>query len=303
MADPRAILSRNTDTVHCPLCKSETKIVGQKRGRLIPCDYMIRRCCSCRFAFVANPSTDFERIYDEAYYRGLGADPRVDYLFEMEHPMLTIRQFEWEGIRDIIGRLLPLNSRTRWLDLGCGNGGLVRYCRDKIGCDAWGFEEGWIAERAAQRGTPMLTRGQLAGHYGSFDVITAIEVIEHTTTPLEFLAEAKRLLKPRGLFFLTTGNAAPFKRNITGWSYVIPDIHVSFFEPLTLQRALEQAGFHCEYPGFGPGWEKVLKFKLLKNLGFRQVAPWMRFMPWKNLSRLCDERFKLTAHPVGWEKV
>jgi hypothetical protein len=35
-----------------------------------------------RYAFVANPLTDYTQIYNEAYYRGEGADPLLDYVFE-----------------------------------------------------------------------------------------------------------------------------------------------------------------------------------------------------------------------------
>ena len=284
----------------CPLCSTESRVAGRKQGRRIQREFTVRQCPACRFAFVANPCTDFDQIYSEAYYQGRGSDPMVDYLFELEHPDLTIRQFEWEGIAEIINRLRPLNSNTRWLDFGCGNGGLVRYCRKTVGCEAWGFEEGWITQRAEEKGIPLLPRPQLADQRGRFDVITAIEVIEHTIQPLEFLAEVRTLLKPGGLLFVTTGNAAPYSRNVCRWPYVLPEIHNSFFEPTNLGQAMQKSGFRCEYPRFGPGWEKVIKFKLLKNLGFRQTAWWMNLIPWGATARLCDARFKITAHPIGW---
>jgi len=41
---------------------------------------------------------------------------------------------------------------------------------------------------------------------GKFDVVTAIEVIEHLENPRHVLRQAKQLLKPGGLMFVTTPN-------------------------------------------------------------------------------------------------
>lgn len=41
---------------------------------------------------------------------------------------------------------------------------------------------------------------------GQFDVITAIEVIEHLENPVHFLRQARKLLKPTGTLVLTTPN-------------------------------------------------------------------------------------------------
>jgi SAM-dependent methyltransferase len=262
--------------------------------------FQVHRCPACGYAFVANPWDDFEKIYNEEYYRGRGPDPLVDYVFELEHPRETIRQFEWQGIVQAIGNLVPLNPRTRWLDFGCGNGGLVRYCRETAACDAVGFEEGWISHRAAEHGIPILDSASLARARHSFDVVTAIEVIEHTINPLEVFQTIRGLLKPGGLFFLTTGNAEPFVQRLLDWPYILPEIHVSFFEPRTLHRALEKTGFRVAYPGFCPGYEHIIKFKMLKNLRFHRRMAWLNVVPWRTLARICDARLKITALPIGW---
>jgi SAM-dependent methyltransferase len=274
--------------------------VGQKQGRRTGRTFELRRCAVCGFAFVANPWEDFARIYDADYYQGRGSDPLVDYLFELEHPQETVRQFEWQGITRAVNSLAPVTAQTRWLDFGCGNGGLVRYCRETLRCDAHGFEEGWICDRAREHGIPILDRAALGNQSHSFDIVTAIEVVEHAIDPLELFRTVRRLLKPGGLFFLTTGNAAPFADKLLQWPYVAPEIHVSFFEPRTLQRALEQSGFRVAFPGFLPGHASIIKFKLLKNLRQRRARGWFKYVPWRTVARMCDARFRITALPVGW---
>ncbi len=274
--------------------------MGSKNGSRTGKSFELRRCAGCGFGFVANPWEDFARIYDAEYYQGRGSDPLVDYLFELEHPQETIRQLEWQGLVRAVGSLIPLSPQTRWLDFGCGNGGLVRHCRETLRCDAQGFEEGWIRDRAVQHGIPILDRAALQRAEHSYDIVTAIEVIEHAIDPLEVFRAVRRLLKPGGLLFLTTDNAAPFANRLAQWPYVVPEIHVSFFEPRTLQRALEQTGFRAAFPGFLPGHKRIIQFKLLKNLRRRRMAGWFKLVPWGLAAKLCDARFKITALPVGW---
>ncbi len=287
-------------TSNCKICGAGTKAAGSKRGKRTGKTFELRQCAGCGFAFVANPWEDFARIYDAEYYQGRGSDPLVDYLFELEHPDETIRQFEWQGIVRVVSNLVKLTKQTRWLDFGCGNGGLVRHCGTTVGCEALGFEQGWIRDRAVEHGIPILDRVALDACEHSFDLVTAIEVIEHAIDPLEVFRTVHRLLKPGGLFFFTTGNLAPFADKLIDWPYVAPEIHVSFFEPRTLERALELTGFRPAFPGSLPGYERIIQFKLLKNLRLRRTAGWFRFAPWRLAARFCDARLQITALPVGW---
>ena len=72
--------------IQCKICQSQVQEVGKKIGRLDSREFTLLHCPQCHFSFVANPSRDFEEIYSESYYRGCGADPYVDYVYELEHP-------------------------------------------------------------------------------------------------------------------------------------------------------------------------------------------------------------------------
>ncbi len=287
-------------TQPCPVCASPTRALGVKQGGFSARAFMLRQCQACAFAYVANPLENYAEIYDEKYYRGQGPDAMLDYLGELEHPATTVRQYEWRGIQDIVHSLVPLTPHTKWLDYGCGNGGLVRHVRAASAAQIEGFEEGWIADQARGHGIPILTRDELAARAGTYDVVSAIEVIEHIPDPVAALRMIRTLLKPGGLLFLTTGNAEPYRNKLLGWSYVIPEIHVSFFEPDTLARALTLAGFRPELRGAMPGYNDVLRFKILKNLGARSTSFVERRLPWPLLCYAADKRYRVTAHPIGW---
>jgi SAM-dependent methyltransferase len=287
------------DDVSCRICGGDTAPAGSKRGSLNAKAFRLRRCRRCGFGFVVDPEENSELLYDERYYRGHGADPLVDYVFELEHPEATIRRSEWEGIVEVVRALTPIGPATRWLDYGCGNGGLVRHLRDTAICDAAGFESGWIADRARSHGIPLLSAEDLRSQRGRYDVVTAIEAIEHVADPLPMLRAVRDLLKPGGLLFLTTGNAAAHA-DLTRWGYVRPDIHVSFFEPRTLERAFEMTGFRPQHRGFLPGFEKIIRFKILKELGIRRERRALDIIPWGPLARLADASLAISAHPIAW---
>jgi len=283
----------------CKICNSPTTALGTRTGKHIHKDFELCRCNTCHFAFISNPHSNLDELYGDDYYAGKGADPLVDYEFELSHPDITIRQYEWSGIERVIRDSVRVDSSTRWLDFGCGTGGLVRYCRDRVGCQAFGYDASDRQGHLEDLGTNFITERDLEKFKGTFDVTTAIEVFEHLPDPVSSLRLIHSLLKPGGLFYCTTGNAQPFAKNILEWRYLIPEIHISLFEPKSLETALKIAGFRPEYTGFPAGFEDIMRFKILKNLGIRRTAIWEKLLPWPLLSRMADRVYKLSGHPMG----
>jgi 2-polyprenyl-3-methyl-5-hydroxy-6-metoxy-1,4-benzoquinol methylase len=287
---------------NCPICSGPARQSGSRVGAYkLDQEFLYFGCESCRFSFVGNPWLEFDKIYSREYYEGKGADPAVDYLFELENENSCIRRYEWEGLCQIVSHLAhPDTKRLRWLDYGCGHGGLVRYARQHLSHDCLGFDEGYIADLSRKMGIPILKRDDLSELKSSFDLVTAIEVIEHVIDPLAFLRQTRSLLKPGGILFLTTGNAEPWRNKITDWSYAsVPEIHVSFFEPGTLAVALEKTGFRAEYRGYLPGFSGVIKFKVLKTLRRRYASAVLDLFPWDIVARVVDMRYGVTRHPIG----
>lgn len=96
---------------------------------------------------------------------------------------------------------------------------------------------------------------------GQFDAVTAIEVIEHLENPRHLLRQAKQLLKPGGLMFVTTpnienvparirflmrGDLRMFGRDpaLNDPTHITP-IHTQMFE-----RMLADVGFELVHHGF-----------------------------------------------------
>ena len=208
----------------CPICSASTISLGSRVGKLDNREFLFRHCESCRYSYVENFRSDFDNIYDENYYHGCGADPMVNYVYEINNASRTIRNYEWEGIYSIYKILCP--NGDRWLDYGCGLGGLVRFAINK-GVDAIGFEEGWAADSGRESGVPILNSKELDYYEKTFDFISAIEVFEHISKPVDTLIQIRKLLKPGGVLFITTGNAAPWRQNLLNWNYTeCPDVNI-----------------------------------------------------------------------------
>ena len=284
----------------CPVCGADTEWAGACHGRFVGRAFQLRRCPDCRFVFVADPWLDYERIYDAAYYAGRGVDTRMNIAGESRDPARSIRRCEWLGVEQCVGSLVNLTPESTWLDYGCGAGGLVAFLRARGYSGARGFEPSSAAHELIAPSVDPLTVDQLAELCGHFDVVSAIDVIEHVPDPVTELTRMCSLLRPGGLLFITTGNARPHRDHLARWRYLKPEVHISLFEPATLALALERAGLRPEFPGYGPGWTGIIRYRILKELGRSRTSPVDRLVPWSLLCRLVDRRVGLSAQPVGW---
>ena len=301
------------DKRRCRVCGSfNIAWWGTKRGRqFVDREFTFWRCGDCDVRFV-EPVTGPE-IYDEAYYQGRGVDPLVDYVAEYADYRRTPRIDEFEGLADLAERHLlsqpDAGTETlRWMDFGCGAGGLLKYLRDRgsLGAadckrrvDVSGFDVGEYAERLRADGLPVHTVEALRRiPDSSFDVVSLIEVVEHLDRPMDVLADAARWLKPGGLLILTTGNlASPLARwQGIQFGYCIPEIHVTLWTP----RALETAYLRVGLVPFRTQVFGSLRFKIRKNLGrfpiLNMIAPvWLSPPALRGLDRL----FGASAMPMA----
>jgi SAM-dependent methyltransferase len=283
----------------CKICGGATREIGAKKGRFVQRDFHFVRCGHCGFVAVTDPCTDSASLYDERYYRGEGADPRIDYANEFARPDSHVRTYEWRGIVALLrSRVGDLDGKN-WLDYGCGTGGLIRYANRSTRASCVGFDTGAFADKARATGVPILLQSELTQHSSRFDIVTLVEVIEHVSDPVALLRDVAALMKDNGVLFLTTGNAAKQEQSFFDWSYVVPEIHISYFTPLSLAIAYEKAGLAARDGGYGPGWTDIIRFKLLKGLGVKTRSAWEALLPWPLLGRVADRRLGLSSPPLG----
>jgi 2-polyprenyl-3-methyl-5-hydroxy-6-metoxy-1,4-benzoquinol methylase len=214
----------------CPLCASADTVAAFTKDGV---NY--RDCRSCGFRYSSpqvNPNL-YTAIddYTEAYLQYLAPEPADKTNFD--------------ALREWIDRQTPLRGK-RVLDVGAGGGKFVRYLRAS-GVDVVGLEPSRVLFDRFLAGDPAFTCELLDQYSQSagtqFDVITAFDVIEHVVSPSEFLGHVASLLKPGGLFVVSTPDVASVAARIFGrrWHFYYP-FHLSFFSQRTLARAAERHG-------------------------------------------------------------
>jgi SAM-dependent methyltransferase len=100
---------------------------------------------------------------------------------------------------------VALPAAGRWLDIGCGNGAMLRACSRALpGWALCGSEVSNKYKSAIESipGVERLFTCPIAEIPGSFDVISLIHVIEHIPGPRSFLQQISAKLKPNGLLLL-----------------------------------------------------------------------------------------------------
>lgn len=212
----------------CVACgSSEAQQLGIKNELDIVC------CRRCRTVY-----TPYSPWYSSEYfYLGYYLKPE-----ETETPLFVKKRLE-----EITADFAPYRETNRLLDLGCGAGDLLQAAR-KQGWHGQGLD---VSSHAAKHVRDLgfeVFEGELqaarfpAAH---FDVVTAAELIEHIFEPRALVREVARILRPGGLFWLTTPHARGLSARLLGlkWQCIWPPEHLQLFSISGLNALLRDAGF------------------------------------------------------------
>jgi 2-polyprenyl-6-hydroxyphenyl methylase/3-demethylubiquinone-9 3-methyltransferase len=150
----------------------------------------------------------------------------------------------------------PLEGRTA-LDVGCGAGllaePLARLGANVTAIDAAPELIAVARDHAARQALAIDYRAAAVEEVeGRFDLVTALEVIEHVADPQAFVATLAKRLAPGGLMILSTPNRTGWSKLLTitlaeGLGRVPKGTHDfdKFIAPERLKALLEAAGLQC----------------------------------------------------------
>ena len=166
----------------------------------------------------------------------------------------------------------PLNI----LDLGCGNGSLTNAIAQQ-GYNIAGIEESASGIEFARKSYPDCQFIQASiydppdkEHYHAYDVVMAVEVIEHLFSPTALLRASRQYLKPGGRLILSTPYHGYLKNVVlalTGsmdkhYGVLYEGGHIKFFSVKTLTQLLEQQNYsniHFSFVDRGPYlWKSMI---------------------------------------------
>lgn len=144
-------------------------------------------------------------------------------------------------------RFLPPNRDAEILEVGCGSGSFVHFLRSEGYRHVHGIDV--AEEQVALAQTLGLTDVEaadaftyLASHAGAYDLIVAMDVIEHFSKDdvMRFLDHSHQALRPGGALLVRTPNAdSPFH----SWIRYADFTHEVAFTPRSVQQVLRAAGF------------------------------------------------------------
>ena len=199
-----------------------------------------------------------------------------------DHPIALLRAENAVRIPWILGEI---GEGKTVLDLGCGAGLLTNAFAER-GHSVFGIDlSPKSLEIAKQYDRTQKVSYQVAHAYslpypdGTFDVVCAMDVLEHVEEPNLLLAEASRVLKPGGLFFFHTFNRNPlsYLLVIKGVDWCVPNapknmhLYSLFIKPRELKEMCFDLDLHIvEWYGFNP---KIFGSSLLKMVFSRRVPP------------------------------
>jgi SAM-dependent methyltransferase len=274
-----AVALARAEHLPCPLCGSDGAYPLWFRpleadravdAHLAPEDtagWWVVRCARCGLGRV-DPlplEADLAAMYDESYitpgaFAGIAHQGGIDgSLHVYDRPGGRQASLRWHGAR--LGRIerFGLNGQQgrpheRLLDVGCGAG----YFLDAARIAGWQVAGVELSESASQVARSLLGLDVFTGALadaafpdGAFDLVTMFEVLEHMRDPGAALREANRVLRQGGLLAIEVPNDMDAYRAALAsagnrW-WVIPPVHLYYFNASTLSRWLLMNGFEPVY--------------------------------------------------------
>ncbi len=244
-------------TFPCKLCGAGARL------RYDLGSYRMYGCRACDVAFIDPFPTDAEvaRIFDTLYLPGSGPDnldPIVRGQYAADGRSSRLLADHADYLKLISERQRP----GRLLDVGCGTGAFLKFCRD-AGWDAEGLELAPEAAASARSLAGAVVRHgkleEVPSPERPFDVVTMVDFIEHVANPREVLSSARRSLKAGGLLFMALPNfdsllalAGEIVYRITlgrlthPLRILYPVTHFFHYTPASIRRLLESQGYDVE---------------------------------------------------------
>jgi 2-polyprenyl-3-methyl-5-hydroxy-6-metoxy-1,4-benzoquinol methylase len=221
----------------CPICvNSEHHVIPYSGRAKLPVQPAI--CKSCGLVFI-NP------MYSNAEKDAVAACPRALHRpVRFGRPIQRAHERELRGAQRFLEFVRPhLKPGDRVLDIGCGDGALVRTLQ-QFGAVPMGVDldpEGARFIEQSYRIPVVVSPFETAAFAdGQFDAVVATHVIEHFFAPVDAMEKMRRLLKPNGLLVLEAPNIL---RPKVGFHRLFSVPHNYYFSPRTLCLAMQRAGF------------------------------------------------------------
>ena len=152
-----------------------------------------------------------------------------------------------------------LKEHDRILDIGCGNGRLLKMITNKAKVEAFGIDVSEEMIKTARDENHEITflvseADKTPYEDGFFDAITVCCAFHHFVDPVAFLKEAHRILKPQGKIYIADPTAPGIIRHIENFYFArLKTGDVRLYNRAEMKDLFDRAnlgGFTCKTDGY-----------------------------------------------------
>jgi 2-polyprenyl-3-methyl-5-hydroxy-6-metoxy-1,4-benzoquinol methylase len=209
--------------ISCPVCNS-------KKIKDIIGEYAVCKVCRCLY---------LQEMPDDNH---LKKQSESDAIYMIEPSGLT---GNGSVCSDRLWSILKYTkSPANILDVGYGSGKFLQHVKDK-GYTPYGIE---LSKKLVTFGKKLGINAYLS--FGEFprqkmDVVTLFDVIEHITTPYEFMIQVNKTLRKGGVLMITTPNANSISAKVlkSKWWVFGPEAHFVVYSLTSLKILLRGYGY------------------------------------------------------------
>lgn len=249
------------NNLNCMLCGSDNhKLLFNAKDRLhgIEGTFTYVRCKNCGLVYM-NPkitSEELTKFYPTSYApHKIVKEIQSNALkrrFSTSSLVAGIKAFffDHESIHYVPPLILnALNSDSKVLDIGCGNGTFLNDIKGKTGCQVMGVDISETAVLSARESYGLeIFKGtieEVPFPLNSFDLITAWWSLVHVNNPDETLLKMATLLNDDGYLIVGVPNFNSFNARFfkNEWMHLDAPRHLCIHTPSTIKNMLEKNGF------------------------------------------------------------
>ena len=236
----------------CPVCNTSQFV--QPYHRVDGFDYV--RCSTCELLFVDQvaPTSELYTAYDGGWWKAFRRRLTAPFRTFDQIPNLGKSLERAGGIMQFVAAHAPQpQPASALLDIGCNKGFLLVKALEQ-GYNVYGIELVAVLLEQFRRKYKRFASQVFSGRFmdvqrsftdGQFEVITAIDVIEHLEDPNLDFDTIFRLLKPGGVFVIQTPDGDSPEAHAEGarWGALKPLEHLQLFSRKNLGLFAARHGF------------------------------------------------------------
>ena len=234
-----------SSNINCQLCETDnarlliTITADDNRFRLVECN-------TCGLAYINPQPTelDLADLYSSIYEEREG---------DFWSKYIAASRDLYEQVYAVIQTRRP--SATELLDYGCGLGGLLQFMSDR-GLDTFGVDYSsravrYVKDQFGLKAEQAPTPADLPKE--AFDVVTLLDVLEHSPDPYLMLSGLYQTLREDGVIIVRVPNFNFGRLQILASKFgtasvrhsiqLTPPGHLYYFTPETLSVTLDKVGF------------------------------------------------------------